>query len=115
MHAERGRRPLALWLLLASIVLLPFGVAAEVPVLIGATAGLAQWLRRRWDWNQPTLRLALGLGLAYWLPEFVSAWDSVAAAKSWSEVALDLRFVLFLLFVAATVWHRDDGHPFCRF
>lgn len=109
MHAERGRRPLALWLLLASIVLLPFGVAAEVPVLIGATAGLAQWLRRRWDWNQPTLRLALGLGLAYWLPEFVSAWDSVAAAKSWSEVALDLRFVLFLLFVAATVWHRDDA------
>lgn len=109
MHAELGARPLALWLLLASIVLLPFGVAAEVPVLIGAIAGLAQWLRGRLDWSRPTLRIALGLGLAYWLPEFVSAWDSVAAVKSWGEVALDLRFVLFLLFVTAGPWQRGDA------
>ena len=109
MRAEFGARPLALWLLLASLVLLPFGVAAELPVLIGALAGLVQCLRGRLDWSRPTLRIALALGLAYWFPEFISAWDSVAAVKSWVEVALDLRFVLFLLFVSGARWQGTDA------
>lgn len=109
MHAEFRARPLAVWLLLASLALLPFGVAAEFPVLIGALAGLVQGLRGRLDWSRPTLRLALALGIAYWLPQFISAWDSVAAVKSWGEVALDLRYVLFLLFVSATRWQATDA------
>ncbi len=109
MHAEFRARPLALWLILASLALLPFGVAAEFPVLIGALAGLVQGLRGRLDWSRPTLRIALALGIAYWLPQFISAWDSVAAVKSWDEVALDLRFVLFLLFVSATRWQATDA------
>jgi len=109
MHAEATTRPLALWLLLATIALLPFGVAPELPVLIGAVAGLVELLRGRIDWRRPTVRIALLLGLAYWLPQFISAWDSVAPDKSWSEVALDLRFLPFLLWVAAARWRVRDA------
>lgn len=109
MHAEAATRPPALWLLLATIVLLPFGVAAEVPVLIGAVAGVVALLRGRIDWHRPTVRIALVLGVAYWLPQFVSAWDSVAPEKSWSEVALDLRFLPFLLWVAGSRWRAGDA------
>lgn len=38
--------------------------------------------------------------LAYWLPEFFSAFDAVDRAASWREVWLDLRYLPFLLAIA---------------
>lgn len=102
MGADGRNTPLAHWLLLATLALLPFGAASELPVLIGAVAGIAALLRRRIDWHSPTVRCALALGLAYWLPQFLSAFDSIVPEKSWSEAALDLRFVPFLLYAANT-------------
>lgn len=102
MHAEGRGTPLAHWLLLAALALLPFGAASELPVLIGTVAGIAALLRKRIDWRSPTVRCALALGLAYWLPQFLSAFDSIVPEKSWSEAALDLRFVPFLLYAANT-------------
>lgn len=90
------------WLLLAALALLPFGMASELPVLVGAVLGGVALLRGRIDWQQPGVRLALALGLAYWLPQLLSAFDSAAPGKTWGEVALDLRFVPFLLYAANT-------------
>lgn len=100
MRVDWHATPLAHWLLLAALVLLPFGAAPELPVLIGAVAGIAALLRGRIDWHAPTVRCALVFGLAYWLPQLFSAFDSVVPEKTWREVALDLRFVPFLLYVA---------------
>lgn len=88
------------WLLLAVPLLAPFGMAFELPILIGAVLGLIQLLRRRVDWRAPGPRIALLLGLCYWLPELASAPDSLAARKTWAEAALDLRFIPFLIFAA---------------
>ncbi|MEJ5209012.1 O-antigen ligase family protein [Denitratimonas sp. CY0512] len=90
------------WLLLAALALLPFGMASELPVLVGAVLGGVALLCGRIDWQQPGVRLALALGLAYWLPQLLSAFDSAAPGKTWGEVALDLRFVPFLLYAANT-------------
>lgn len=109
MRAESCRPQLAWWLLLATVLLLPFGVAAEIPVLLGAIAGIVAGLRGRIDWSAPVVRLALLLGVGYWLPQLVSAFDSLAPSKSWSEVGLDLRFVLFLLYVASRRWTGTEA------
>ncbi len=109
MVVEARRLPFAGWLALATIVLLPFGVAAELPVMVGAIAGTIALFRRRFDWQRPALRLALALGCAYWLPEVLSAFDSIVATKSWSEVALDLRFIVFLLYLAGSDWRAADA------
>lgn len=100
MQVEWRSVPLAHWLLLATLLLLPFGMASELPVLIGAVAGGVALLRRQIDWHRPGVRLALVLGMAYWLPQLLSAFDSAAPDKSWSEAVLDLRFVPFLIHVA---------------
>src|SRR5690606_730112 len=92
----------AYWLLLAMLVLLPFGMASELPLLIGAVLGGIALLRGKIDWRRPGVTLALVLGLAYWLPQLLSAFDSAAPGKSWGEAMLDLRFVPFLLYVANT-------------
>lgn len=105
----RDRPPLAFWLLLASLALLPFGIAAELPVLVGAVVGGVRVIRGRIDWQDRGVRLALLIGLAYWLPEFVSAWDSLAPGKSWGEVGLDLRFLPFLLLLASSHWRARDA------
>src|SRR5690554_552752 len=70
------------WLLLAALALLPFGMASELPVLVGAVLGGVALLRGRIDWQQPGVRLALALGLAYWLPQLLSAFDSAAPGKT---------------------------------
>lgn len=97
--AESWRGDAAVWLLLAVPALLPFGSAAEVPLLLGAMSGAIAALRGHLDWRAPATRLALWLFAAYWLPELLSAFDAVAPRKSWTEVAADLRFLPFLLFV----------------
>jgi O-antigen ligase len=103
--AERGRA-LGAALLVALLVLLPFGSAAELPLLLGALGGVVLALRGRIDWRAPATRLALLLFAAYWLPELMSAVDSAAPRKSWTEVAADLRFLPFLWFA---LWSVDDA------
>lgn len=85
-------------LMLAPLILLPFGVAAELPLLLAALLGLVAWLRGQFDSRAPSFMLATTLFAAYWLPELISAVDSVAPRKSWTEVAADLRFLPFLWF-----------------
>ncbi len=109
MAAEGARLSLAHGLLLATVAMLPFGVGAELPVLAGSIAGLVALARGQIDWALPTTRLALVLGLAYWLPQFASALDSLAPEKSWTEAAFDLRFLPFLLFVAQPVREGQDA------
>jgi O-antigen ligase len=109
MAAEGARLSLAHGLLLATVAMLPFGVGAELPVLAGSIAGLVALARGQIDWALPTTRLALMLGLAYWLPQFASALDSLASEKSWTEAALDLRFLPFLLWVAQPVREGQDA------
>jgi len=57
------------------------------------------------------LRLVLALFTCYWLPALISAPGSVASGKSWSTVAVLLRFLPFAAFAAlglrdARVWPR---------
>ena len=93
-----------LGLLLAVLALLPFGHAAELPLLIAALIGLWRRFRRPGPSADPAgERLLLLVFLAYWLPELVSAVDSLAPGKSWQEAALDLRFLPFGWFVIDTL------------
>jgi len=102
VNALRAHWPL--YLLLAVLALLPFGHAAELPLLIAALVGLVWRMRRSGEArDRGSERLLLWAFLAYWLPELISAGDSLAAAKSWQEVGLDLRFLPFGWFVLDTL------------
>ncbi len=107
--ADRAPAPLtgvqiaSVCLLLASLALLPFGRAAELAMLVCAIGGCVMAVRRRIDWRSASVRLALLMFAAYWLPELVSAFDAVAGKRAWSEVALDLRYLPFLLFACVAL------------
>ena len=89
------------WLLVAIPLLLPFGRLGELPLLLGAIAGVISFARApRVVTADPGVRLGAALFAAYWLPELLSAFDSVAPQKSWLEVASDLRYLPFLVFAA---------------
>ena len=97
------------WLLLAVPLLLPFGRLGELPMLMGAIAGVAALLRSpRATWSAET-KLATLLFAAYWLPELASAFDSVASRKSWLEVASDLRYLPFLWFACGVCRAPGDA------
>lgn len=87
----------ALWLL-AIFALLPFSRSYELPLLMMAVLGLRLLPSLFRSGAEPAQRLAGLLFLGYWLPEVLSALDSVAPEKSWTEVAADLRFLPFLLY-----------------
>lgn len=92
---------LVVWLVLA---LLPVGRLSELPVLAGVVTALVLLVRqRRAVLALPAVRLALALFACYWLPALASAVDAVDPGKTWSQVASQLRFGLFAVFVAATV------------
>lgn len=97
------RRDAGVWLLLAVPALLPFARLSEAPLLIAAMFGIALLFRGALDVPRPALNLALLLFGAYWLPQFLSAFDSMDARKSWTEVGADLRFLPFLCFALHTV------------
>ncbi len=88
-------------LMLAVLILLPLGRSSELPLAIGALAGLVLLARRRIDLRDPALRLAGVLFACYWLPAFLSGFAAVEPAKTWSTVATTLRFLPFALFA---VW-----------
>lgn len=97
------------WLLLAVPLLLPFGRLGELPLLIGAIVGFLATLRApRASWSTE-MKLATLLFSAYWLPELASAFDSVAARKSWLEVASDLRYLPFLWFACSVCREPGDA------
>lgn len=88
-------------LVLAVVVLLPFGRSAEVPVVLGAVAALALLVRGRLDWRADANRLVLALFACYWIPALVSGLGATEPGKTWSTVGVTLRFLPFALF---TVW-----------
>jgi O-antigen ligase len=93
---------------LAVAVLLPVGRTSELPILIGAAGSVVLLWRGRGTLRGNTgVRLALALFACYWLPALVSAPDAVSPDKTWSTVAVTLRFLPFALFAVLAL--RSDG------
>lgn len=109
VNAAEARGAWPVWLLLAVPALLPFGRLGELPLLVGAIAGVVAVVREPALRRSPMLRLATLLFAAYWLPQFASAFDSVAPRKSWSEVGFDLRYLPFLWFACGACRTTDDA------
>jgi len=105
------RRSWPLLLVLAPLLLLPVGRTAELPLVLMAGAGLVLGLRRRIDWSAPAVWLAPALFACYWVPALLSTAAAVAPAKTWSTVAVTLRFLPFAVFVA---WALRDAAQWPR-
>ena len=97
---------------LAVLALLPIGRSAELPLWIGAVAGIVfVWRDRKTLTQNAGVKLAAGLFACYWLPALISAPGSVAPDKTWSTVAVLLRFLPFAVFACiglrrAGIWPR---------
>jgi hypothetical protein len=88
-------------LLLSVIALLPVGYSFEAPLTIAAAFGLVHaWRMREVLRTDPGVRLAIVLFACYWLAALISAAVAIAPAKTWSTVAVVLRFLPFALFAA---------------
>src|SRR5580693_6152699 len=93
---------------LAILALLPIGNSAELPLWIGAVAGIVLVWRDRKTLSQNSgAKLIVGLFACYWLPALISAPGSVAPEKTWSTVAVLLRFLPFALFVCIGLRRKD--------
>nr|WP_225444558.1 O-antigen ligase family protein [Pseudomarimonas arenosa] len=86
------------WLLWAAVAVLPFGRIAELPMALAALLGLMICLRTPGRLRSRPAAMTLLLFLGYWLPELLSAVDSLSAQRSWLEVAVDLRYLPMLLY-----------------
>lgn len=101
-------------LLAGFLLLLPFSRWSELPFsLLALSAPWLLWQQREVIRNDPALRrhlrLILWLGLAWCVPMLLSAIDSVAADKSWTQGMAALRLPLFavsvlLLLTTAQQW-----------
>jgi len=86
-------------LVLSVLALLPVGRISEAPLAICAALGLFYaWRMRRQLRSDPGVRLAALLFACYWLAALISAPAAVAPGKTWSTVAVLLRFLPFALF-----------------
>ena len=98
--------------LLLVLALLPVGRSSEAGIAVGAVVGIAlAWRERETLWRNSGVRLALLLFVCYWLPALLSAPAAIAPEKSWSTVAVLLRFLPFVVFAClalrdAAVWPR---------
>lgn len=113
MPDAQAFRFLSAWpaaLVLAVVVLLPFGRSAEAPVVLGAIAALVLLARARLDWRADAGRLVLALFACYWLPAVVSGIAAIEPGKTWSTVAVTLRFLPFALF-ATWALRRASSWP----
>ena len=94
------------------LLLLPLARSAEAALGIGVLAGIALlWRERASLRGYSGLRLAALLFACYWLPALISAPAAVAPEKSWSTVAVLLRFLPFAAFACiglrdGAVWPR---------
>jgi O-antigen ligase len=99
----------ALWpplVVLAVVALLPVGRVSELPIAIGALAGIVLFAQRRIDWRDESMRLPLILFACYALPALISGAAPVAPARTWSTIASIVRFLPFAVF---TVWALRDA------
>ena len=93
-------------LVLAVLVLLPLGRSSELPLACAGVAALVLLARRRIDLRDATPRLMLTLFACYWLPALLSGFAAIEPGKTWSTVAVTLRFLPFALFA---VWALRDA------
>jgi len=84
----------ASWLAVAFIALLPFGRLSEIPLSVFAVS--LAFLARSAE-NRSLIRSAstfvLPLFLCYWIPVFISSFDSMDPSKSWIHSLAALRFL----------------------
>ena len=93
---------------LAFVALWPVPGIAEGVMSLGAVFGfvlmLWQKISHRSSWlSREAWLMTLAFFLAYWLPEFFSAFDAINAKRAWREVLLDLRYLPFLWLIALSV------------
>lgn len=93
--------------MLAVLVLLPVGRASEVPLVGAGVIALVLLARGRLDVDREALRLALLLFMCYWLPALLSGFAAVEPRRTWSTVAVALRFLPFVLFALWAL--REDA------
>ncbi len=82
---------------------------------LGAVFGfllmLWQKISHRSTWlSREAWLMTLAFFLAYWLPEFFSAFDAINAQRAWREVMLDCRYLPFLWLIALSVSHQKGRH-----
>ena len=98
-------------IVLAVVALLPVGGSSELPLCIGGVAGLVfVWRTRASLMSNAGVKLAAILFVCYWLPALISTAGSVAPDKTWSTVAVLLRFLPFALFACIGL-RSADGWP----
>jgi len=93
---------------LGFVALWPAPGFAEAVMSLGALFGfglmLWQKFRHRSTWlSREAWLMVLLFFLAYWLPEFFSAFDAINIKRAWREVLLDLRYLPFLWLIALSV------------
>ena len=101
-------------LVLSVLAVLPVGRAAELPLSLASILGLiVAWQQRQALRADPGVRLAVALFACYFIAALISAPSAIAPAKTWSTVAVSLRFLPFALFATlmlrdAALWPRID-------
>lgn len=92
----------------AVLALLPVGRLSELPLAIGAVAGLVLLARGRLGEVRSGVVLALALFAAYWLAAVLSAVTAVRPDKTLSTAASLLRFAPFALFAVYALRRPAD-------
>ncbi|QDH69090.1 O-antigen ligase family protein [Marilutibacter alkalisoli] len=105
--ATPGWRWAPAWIL-AFVALWPAPGYAEAVLALGALVALFRLVSSRFRGGAQLLSnqawaLTSVLFFAYWLPELVSAFDSVDVKRALKEAAVDLRYLPFLWLVASAV------------
>jgi O-antigen ligase len=93
---------------LAFVALWPAVGIAEAVMSLGALVGLFLILWQKFSFRSAWLSreawlMTLAFFLAYWLPEFFSAFDAINAKRAWREALLDLRYLPFLWLIVLSV------------
>ncbi|MCD9030063.1 O-antigen ligase family protein [Luteimonas sp. BDR2-5] len=93
---------------LAFVILWPAPGYAEGVMVLGALAAIVHLLASRFRGgaqllSAPAWALTSVLFFAYWLPELISAFDSVDTGRALREALVDLRYLPFLWLVASAV------------
>lgn len=106
-HGIQGWRWAPAWIL-AYVALWPAPGYAEAVLVLGALIAIGKLAFSRFRGGAsllsgPAWALTSVLFFAYWLPELVSAFDSVDAGRALREAAVDLRYLPFLWLAASAV------------